>query len=112
METLPTARFREVQVTYQSDAHASTYIAVAVLAPRHVVVREHSWADRFGPVPGTHFTEYTCSCGATATGRHITGSPRSSDLAELDHDPVSRAASEAADAVVRDRIAAILGHTR
>jgi hypothetical protein len=101
-------RFTATGERYDAPGHATTYTAELVEGPDHIVTREHTWTDRFGPVPGTHYVAYTCTCG----GRYRTYErPHSQHLDALQHhaSPEAREAHEAAEAADRAVILRTLG---
>lgn len=104
-------RFTSQGERYLPDDHATVYTATLELGEGHTITREHTWADRFGPVPGSHHVAYTCTCGAYTLGQGPQG-PRSSDLAELHHfaDAAERTAFEQHEADHLARILRALGH--
>lgn len=87
METTTTRRFRS---TGERIDGASSHIFTAefVQDSGHIITREHTWSDRFGPVLGSHFTEYRCSCGADFG---IGERPHSSHLDALHRDRTGEA---------------------
>jgi len=108
---MTTTRFQTVSQEYEALNHAEVTTARAELRPGHVITREHAWMDHFGPVPGTHHTSYTCTCGGTFG---TPDRPHSRHLENLPHfdSEADRAAYEADRAAKLERIKRSLGMDR
>jgi hypothetical protein len=102
-------RFRNTREQYDSAAHATHYFATAEVAEGHTVTREHIWMNHYGPVPGSHYTTYRCTCGAEYVSRD--GRPTAAAAAELRHfnSAAELEAYQAEEAEARARILRSLG---
>lgn len=105
---MTTTRFQTTGEEYLPGDHANVITAVAEVEPGHTVTRTWAWMDHYGPVPGSHYTEYRCTCG----GRfNTTVRPHGSHLANIRHfaDEAERLAFEAEEAAMLERIMRQLG---